>query len=219
MQNGAESYEEVACGVDEAGRGPVIGPLVVALVCGSNKALQNIGARDSKTLSPASRERLFFDIQKIASEVSYRIIPPDEINRRMDSQSLNEIEEDTYASLIVNSSGRERVYVDSFDVLPERLQHKLSSITKREVICRHHADSMFPVVSAASIVAKVIRDSEIRKLSEKYGNFGSGYPSDPRTVRFLTEALRNGLDISGIVRKHWSTYRRILSQVQSGKLF
>ncbi len=144
---------------------------------------------------------------------------PDEINRLMDIQTLNEIEENAYASLILSHSGREKVYVDSFDVMPERLQEKLSSITKHEVICRHHADSLFPVVSAASIVAKVIRDREIRKLNEKYGNFGSGYPSDPRTVKFITDSLKNGLDISSMVRKHWSTYRRILSQVQSGKLF
>ncbi|MCL4480269.1 MAG: ribonuclease HII [Candidatus Thermoplasmatota archaeon] len=219
MHDGTETFDDLACGVDEAGRGPVIGPMVIAIVCGSNSAMKAAGARDSKILSPSSRERLYSEIERIANEISYRIITPDELNKRMENETLNEIEEDAYVSLILHANTSTKVYVDSFDVLPERLEQKLSSMTNRVVVCRHRADSIFPVVSAASIIAKVVRDREILKLSEKYGDIGSGYPSDPRTIRFLTESLRNGTDISVIVRTHWSTYRRIMAEVRSGRLF
>jgi ribonuclease HII len=111
------------------------------------------------------------------------------------------------------------VYVDAFDVREDRLQARMRLDSGREVICRHRADKLFPEVSAASIIAKVARDSEIEKLHEKYGNFGSGYPSDPRTVKFLEDAIRNGTNIGEIVRKKWKTYIDIRNRTSNEKLF
>ncbi len=207
------------CGLDEAGRGPVIGPMVVAIVCATNNAMKKIGARDSKTLSPASRTRKSQEIMESASWHSYRIIGSREINRKMGTMTLNQIEEEAYISLIADSVCEGTYYVDAFDVKEDRLTMRLSSLTGKNVICRHKADAIFPVVSAASIIAKVVRDSEIDKLKLTYGDFGSGYPSDPRTVSFLERSIAENRDITEIVRMHWETYRRLTSHRANGRLF
>ena len=211
--------EVLECGLDEAGRGPVIGPLVVAMLCATNDAMREIGARDSKTLSPASRERIFQHIRGSASRYSYKIIGVQEINRKMETITLNQIEEEAYVSLIAQSGCAGTHYVDSFDVNEHRLTARLSSLTGKNVLCRHKADTLFPVVSAASIIAKVVRDSEIEKLKRVYGDFGSGYPSDPRTVAFLERSISSNTDLTDIVRVHWETYRRLISRHSTGRLF
>ncbi|MFG1545855.1 MAG: ribonuclease HII [Thermoplasmataceae archaeon] len=211
--------EHCECGLDEAGRGPVIGPMVVAMLCATNNAMKEIGARDSKTLSPASRERIFQRIRESASQYSFKIIGVQEINRKMETMTLNQIEEEAYVALIAQSGCAGAYYVDSFDVNEERLTARLSSLTGKNVICRHKADALFPVVSAASIVAKVVRDSEIEKLKLTYGDFGSGYPSDPRTVAFLERSISSNDDLTDIVRVHWETYRRLISRHWTGRLF
>lgn len=205
--------------MDEAGRGPVLGPMVIAIVCGVKETLAGTGAIDSKMLSPASRERIAGKIMEVAQYVDKVVIGPNEIDRQMELTTLNEIEYSYYMKLLSNSPGHCRVYVDAFDVREDRLQARMRLDSGREVICRHRADKLFPEVSAASIIAKVARDSEIEKLHEKYGNFGSGYPSDPRTVKFLEDAIRNGTNIGEIVRKKWKTYIDIRNRTSNEKLF
>ena len=211
--------DTIICGIDEAGRGPVIGPMVIAIVCASTTDMRRIGARDSKTLSPSSREKLFTSITKESTFYRFTIISATEINGMMDRMTLNEIEENGYSALINSAPGDYPVYVDSFDVDPHRLSARLSGITGRNVICRHKADAIYPVVSASSIVAKVIRDREINRLAQMYGDFGSGYPSDERTIRFLESAARERRDMTGIARTHWETYRRIMENSRRSKLF
>ena len=205
--------------MDEAGRGPVLGPMVIAIVCGVKETLAGTGAIDSKMLPPASRERIAGKIMEVAQYVDKVVIGPNEIDRQMELTTLNEIEYSYYMKLLSNSPGHCRVYVDAFDVREDRLQARMRLDSGREVICRHRADKLFPEVSAASIIAKVARDSEIEKLHEKYGNFGSGYPSDPRTVKFLEDAIRNGTNIGEIVRKKWKTYIDIRNRTSNEKLF
>lgn len=207
------------CGLDEAGRGPVIGPMVVAMLCATNAAMKEIGARDSKTLSPASRERIFQRIMESGGDYSYKIIGVQDINRKMETMTLNEIEEEAYVSLIAQSVSDGTHYVDSFDVNEDRLTAKLSALTGKNVLCRHKADALYPVVSAASIIAKVVRDSQIEKLKTTYGDFGSGYPSDPRTVSFLERSIDNNTDLTDIVRVHWETYRRLIARHWNRRLF
>ncbi|MCL4340684.1 MAG: ribonuclease HII [Candidatus Thermoplasmatota archaeon] len=211
--------DQYTCGMDEAGRGPVLGPMVIAIVCGARDKLAGTGARDSKMLPPASRERIAGKIMKAAQHFDKIIIEPNEIDRQMELTTLNEIEYTFYMKLLSNSPGHCRVYVDAFDVREDRLQARMRLDSGREVICRHGADKIFPEVSAASIIAKVARDSEIEKLHEKYGDFGSGYPSDPRTVKFLEDAIRDGIDIGGIVRKKWKTYINLLNSSSTERLF
>jgi ribonuclease HII len=197
------------CGIDEAGRGPLIGPMVMAIVCGDNKSLEDIGVADSKKLSPQRREHLFAQLQSYKH--NFLIINPDEIDRYVEHQRLNELEE-LYASKLISCAPADNIiYVDSFDVNELRLQSKLIEISKKKIVCRHKADEIYPCVSAASIIAKVIRDHEIAKLHVKYGDFGSGYPSDPRTINFVKNALKNGINIDGIVRHQWKTYKNMLN--------
>ena len=92
----------------------------------------------------------------------------------------------------------------------------VSGITDKKIICRHRADSSFPAVSAASIVAKVIREEEMGKIREKYGNTGSGYPSDPVTIKFLSDSIKSGTYISEIVRNRWKTYTSLVSSLRQG---
>jgi ribonuclease HII len=198
------------CGIDEAGRGPLIGPMVMAILCGDRKELENIGVADSKKLSPRRRERLYLDLK--AFKQAYVIIEPSEIDSYVEHKKLNEMEEIYAKKLISRAPEGAIVYVDSFDVNEARLQSKLRANANNEIICRHKADEIYPSVSAASIIAKVLRDREIEKLHGEYGDFGSGYPADPRTIGFVENAIKNGNNIDKIVRHQWKTYKNMLNK-------
>ena len=171
---------------------------------------KRIGAKDSKALSHPSRLRIFELIKKEAGFVQWVKISSSELNREMEGATINRIEERKVSELIKNSPCN-KIYVDSFDVNEERLSKLLSGMTGKEVICRHKADSQFYPVSAASIVAKVIREREMDIIRNKYGNVGSGYPSDPTTIKFLEDSIQNGIDIGDIVRTHWKTYMNVVN--------
>ena len=196
------------CGLDEAGRGPVIGPMVIAMVCGEADQIEAIGARDSKVLSPARREALYAVIKRIAESVTFSVVSVAEINAEMIYQTMNEIEHSRYLALIRKANYP--VFVDAFDVDASRLENRLTKESGHEIHAMHRADSTFAVVSAASIVAKVERDNIIEELHREYGDFGSGYPSDPRTVVFLKKCISNKIDVSKIVRKEWSTWKKLV---------
>ncbi|BAB59277.1 ribonuclease HII [Thermoplasma volcanium GSS1] len=218
MNWSAFMHEEVQCGIDEAGRGPVIGPMVISIVCCKEEYLREIGVKDSKMLSRKRREYLFDKITKNCA-YSYVVVSPETLNKDMASESLNKIEENYILELLSKAEGI--VYIDCFDVIEERAEKYIREKSGKEVVCKHKADSIYPAVSAASIVSKVIRDREIDKIAEKYGFFGSGYPSDPRTIDFLRKAMQQGLDLRSVARIHWETYKKIKEDVESGqkKLF
>ncbi len=208
-----------SCGVDEAGRGPVIGPLVVSIVCADAARLRDIGARDSKALSSVSRERLDKLIRDNSDFVYTKEISAIKLNEMMDSINLNDIEENAYSEVISRAPFDCTIYVDSFDVNEERLSRKLSSRTGKRVVCEHKADAKYPSVSAASIVSKVLRDRSVRQIEEEYGTIGSGYPADPVTVEFLKESFERGTDLSRIARTHWKTYKNLYRKGRTGRLF
>ena len=208
---------QIQCGLDEAGRGPVIGPMVVAIVCCDPLQIKEIGVRDSKKLTPERRSYLFDRIMETSICVEIETIPSAVINGEMQYRSLNEIEYDRFLALI-RKCGKD-AYVDAFDVDPERLSRRLSTDSGFKIIAEHGADDRFPSVSAASIIAKVTRDREIENLHEIYGDFGSGYPSDPATVKFLKQSLKNGINIDHIVRKEWKTWKDLTSGKKQKFLF
>lgn len=208
-----------SCGVDEAGRGPVIGPMVISIVCGYEDELREIGARDSKTLSFGSRKRLYDLILEHSEFHLIKKIEAWELNEMMSMINLNEIEEEAYSELIAKAPYQSPFFVDSFDVNAARLSEKMSSRTGKNVVCEHKADALFPTVSAASILSKVTRDESVHKLEEKYGKIGSGYPSDPVTIEFLRDAIERGTNLSEIVRTHWKTYRNLLAKSRNRTLF
>lgn len=204
------------CGVDEAGRGPVIGPLVVAGVLVDEEGLGRLvemGVRDSKRHTPVQRERLY---REITAAFRWRVlkIEPDELDSLMARSSLNEIEADAFAS-VIEGLAPETAYVDAADIscssfasqILERLERR-----PQRLVVEHRADERYPVVSAASIVAKVERDREIKRLHTVYGDFGSGYPSDEKTLHFLERYFREHRQLPVCARKRWKTAQRVSNQ-------
>src|SRR3989304_3497023 len=176
-------------GVDEAGRGCVIGPLVIAgfLIKEENlPVLARLGVKDSKLLSPRKREALSIEILRVAEKHHVVKLAPKEIDSVVESNrklhKLNRLEAHTMAQ-IINALKPDEVYVDAADVLEDRFKHHIQEdlVIKTKIISRHKADKIYPVVSAASIMAKVERDMEIAALKSTYGDFGSGYLTDPKT--------------------------------------
>ncbi len=204
-------------GVDDAGRGCVVGPLVIAGVSASRhgvEELKELGVRDSKQLSPRRRETLYSEILKVSDHVFSARIHPHEIDAVVRTgkkyRRLNYLEA-VYFAKVVDQLGAAHVTVDASDSSPERFQTTIMENLRRkcDVVAFHKADRDYPVVSAASIVAKVERDEEVRKLRDRHGDFGSGYPSDPRTRIFFMERMRKGEPLPEFVRKSWKTWGRL----------
>ena len=204
-------------GIDEAGKGPVIGPMAIAIVVADEDEMKKTGARDSKTLSQASRLRMGRLIMERAAYWNVKVIYSEDLNKKMEEMTINKIEENEVSEIIKNSPCNDFV-VDSFDVNERRLSDLLSEMTAKNVICKHKADSLYVNVSAASILAKLKREEEMDRIRMEYGDVGSGYPSDPKTINFLKEAIKDGMDIKGIVRTHWKTYTGILDDFRQRKL-
>ncbi|KUO93433.1 MAG: ribonuclease HII [Vulcanisaeta sp.] len=201
-------------GIDEAGRGPVIGPMVMAIaVIDDMDKLKNVGVRDSKELSPQGRSRLLNVLRSILTYMDYEVIEPETIDRYVYLNALNKLEAEVAVKLIgraLRIVNLVRVYIDSPDPNAKRYGDLIRrSVGSVEVISMNKADKLIPIVSAASIIAKVTRDSIIEELHREYGDFGSGYPSDPRTIGFLRNWVREHGDLPPIVRRSWSTIRRL----------
>jgi|Deesub1362A_J573_1020465.scaffolds.fasta_scaffold00079_19 ribonuclease HII len=198
------------CGVDEAGKGPVIGPLVIAGVCCEEdkiEKLKELGIRDSKRLSPSRRKELAEKIGKIC-QVEVRVIPSEELNHLMEGQTINEILLEGFAS-IISSLKPDIAYIDCFDVNPERLSNGLKKLCGVEIVAEHSADSKYVIVAAASIIAKVERDEIIEELKKEIGDFGSGYASDERTRKFIRDYMKEKGNFPPHVRKKWKTLGKL----------
>jgi ribonuclease HII len=201
----------LALGIDEAGRGPVIGPLVISGVLIEDEKqdkLKDIGVRDSKLLKPEQRSALFSKIQDLAVDDKIIIIEPKEIDDALNSDSLNlNWLEAIKTAELINDLHPEKVYLDCpspnksayVNYVREHLVNK-----DVEIIAEHKAESKFPVVAAASILSKVTRDEEIKKLEKKYGKIGPGYQSNPITQEFIKG---NWDKHPEIFRKTWMTWK------------
>ena len=170
--------------------------------------LSQLGVKDSKLLSPKKREALSKEIARLAEKHIMIKLLPKEIDHAVESNrklhKLNRLEAQTMAQ-IINALKPDEVYVDAVDVLEERFKHHIQEdlIVKTKIISRHKADKIYPVVSAASIIAKVERDMEISVLKSTYGDFGSGYLTDPKTMHFLKEWLQTHAEYPDCVRRSW----------------
>jgi len=208
-------------GVDDSGRGCLLGPLVIAGVSVDKSSLEDLrelGVRDSKKLTPRQRESLYPEILKVSDRVSSRQIPPSEIDEVVRTgkkyRKLNYLEA-LYFARVVDELGADPVVVDASDSSPERFRRVILENLKRicTVTAAHKADRDFPVVSAASIVAKVERDRVVERLRKKMGDFGSGYPSDPKTRIFFIERMRRGEAPPEQARLSWKTWKRLQQSV------
>ncbi len=203
------------CGVDDAGRGSMIGPLVIAGVSIDKKnirKLSNLGVRDSKKLSPKKRESLYKEIIKIVDSYHVIRIPPKTIDKFVFQHNLNHLEAKTMAKVITNLKPQ-LSYVDSCDVNTSRFGREISDLSgKSKVKSYHYADSRFVVVSAASIIAKVSRDRTIARLNRN-SNLGSGYPSDKKTVNYVKKLVSSKKPLPLHVRQSWKPVQKILNSV------
>ncbi len=202
-------------GCDEAGRGPVFGPMVLCGVLFESSTLEELkaaGVKDSKLLTPTRRESLAKLITEKALKIEIAELSPAEIDelRLVKKINLNEAEAMTFAK-IIDRLKPSRVYLDSPDPNPkmfkERIQRHMKS--KTELVSENFADKKYVVVAAASVVAKVRRDQRIAELRQRYGDFGSGYSSDPRTIAFLEQWVRKQGKLPEFARKSWETAKRI----------
>ena len=175
-------------GIDEAGRGAVIGPMVLAGVVideKDSKKLIEMGVKDSKMLTPMKREDLFDKVKDIAIDNVILQIAAHEIDRQRETINLNMIEAQMMAQ-IIKSMKADKAYVDAPQVSTNKFKVLLLDLAKNhtEIISENKADETYPVCSAASILAKVTRDREIEKLKKKVNHdFGVGYPHDERTIK------------------------------------
>lgn len=204
-------------GIDESGRGAVLGPLVI---CGlmidekNEKKLKKLEVKDSKKLSPKKREELAPKIEKIARYTVVLRVPCCKIdaNRRR-GVNLNQIEAIKMAE-IINLLEPDKAIIDAPSFNTNKFRDYLwSKLDNKnvELVCENFADQNYPVVSAASIVAKVNRDESIEELKKKVGkDFGVGYSHDSRTIEFLNElAEKNKGKMPVYVRHTWDTVEQI----------
>jgi len=209
-------------GVDDAGRGSIIGPLVIAGVLLDDKDLPKLvglGVKDSKLLSPRRREKLAAEIKELALKYHVAMLSPAEIDRVVETgkklHKLNRLEAQTMAKVITILKP-DVAYVDASDVLADRFkQHIAENLSfKVQIISEHKADARYPIVSAASILAKVERDKAIFELQEKHGNIGCGYPSDPSTIKFLEGWIRKFGSYPDFVRRSWKPAKRVKTKAE-----
>ena len=200
------------CGVDDAGRGSVIGPLVIAGISVKRhkiRLLSDIGVRDSKQLTPNAREKLYKRIINIVDGYYVTKISPRTIDQSVFKNKLNHLEA-KYMAKVIQKLRPYTAYVDSCDVNPVRFGKIISTLAKtKRVHSSHHADKRFPVVSAASILAKVNRDKAIAKLRQVY-DLGSGYPSDTKTMEFIKKWIVANHSAPAFVRKSWKPVKIML---------
>ncbi len=205
--------------MDEAGKGSVLGPMVIAAVgVSSENVFAEVEVADSKLLSPKVREHLYITIRKRFRVATIRI-DAHEIDEIRTGMTMNACVARAHAQAIDKLSPA-IAYVDACDVNAFRYADMVKSHleTSCEVVSEHNADQTYKVVSAASIVAKVTRDRAITALSKKYGEIGSGYPSDPVTIAFLSAYIDEHKCPPPIARKSWKTVTAMLGKKQQSQL-
>ena len=203
------------CGIDEAGRGPIVGPMVMAGVSASKENLEKLealGIRDSKLIKKERREELYDEIINTVDSYEIISVSANEIDKyNFSGVNLNQMEA-IIAAQILNKLNPSKVFVDSPE--PANGGAKFGDMIKKhltvdcEIIAEHKADLNYVIAGAASILAKVYRDRELEKIKTAIGaNIGSGYPHDPLCVAYLKDNFRG--PINKYLRRCWSTYKRL----------
>ncbi len=202
------------CGVDEAGRGSVMGPLVVgAVFVESDDALLEIGVKDSKKLSPKRREAMYGEIVSSVPGWTVETVSAEDIDRLRKSMTLNEIEMGVFKDAVTRFPSAE-VIADCPDVNEAGFSARFKAILppEKKIIAKHKADDTYPVVSAASIIAKVTRDRMMEDIRSEFGpEVGSGYPSDRCTMDFIERWIKENGKAPPHVRCSWEPVRAMLS--------
>jgi len=211
-------------GCDEAGRGPVFGNMVLCGVLLDERVLDELktaGVRDSKLLTPKKREMLAELISQKVLKIEIVELSPSEIDesRLVKKINLNELEAKTFAQ-IIDRLNPKLAYLDSPDPDPKLFEQRIRKYLKTEpkLVVENFADRNYVAVAAASIVAKVRRDQRIVELHKLYGDFGSGYPADVRTIAFLERWVREHGKLPDFARRSWETAQRVEEHAKQKKL-
>ncbi len=209
------------CGVDEAGRGSVMGPLVVgAVFTESDDVLLEIGVKDSKKLTPKRREAMYGEITSSVPGWTVEVVSAEDIDRLRKTMTLNEIEMGMFKDAVTRRPASKTV-ADCPDVNEEGFTARFKAVLPpgMEVIAKHKADDTYPVVSAASIIAKVTRDRMMEDIRAEFGtDVGSGYPSDHYTMDFIEGWIKKNGKAPPHVRCSWEPVRAMLSMMAVRKL-
>ncbi|GCF13287.1 ribonuclease HII [Haloarcula mannanilytica] len=205
-------------GVDEAGKGPVLGSMFAAAVRADPAALPD-GVGDSKDIRPERRERLAADIRESADAVGVAEIPVERIDA--DGTDMNTLTVDGQAKAL-SAVARDGLsgMVDAGDTDAARFGRRVADAVDADVTitAEHGADETDPLVGAASIIAKVARDAHVSELAAEYGDVGSGYPSDPTTRTFLADYVDRHGKLPACARRSWSTCDDVLAAAQQASL-
>jgi ribonuclease HII len=219
-------------GIDDAGRGPVIGPMILAgciIDEEAEKEFRTLGVRDSKQITPKRREFLAKEIKEKSKSYKVISISPEKIDTSSEKGlKLNELEAIACAKIINNlnqnleGKGKIKVVIDcpspSINKWTDFLKSHVDNLSNLEISCEHKADRNHISVSAASILAKSKREEEMDKLKKEFGEeMGSGYPSDPKTKTFLSKNKTNK-KTEKIFRKSWKTWKEAVSKSGQRKL-
>ena len=204
--------DSLILGIDEAGRGSVIGPLVIGSVLIKRKKLRyldRMGVKDSKRLSSKKRTVVARKIKKLCEFKTIIIEADERDHQRKTGTNLNKIETNAMIK-IIQSFNPDMCCIDCIDVNEERFHNKIQHINhKMKVITEHKADDTYQIVSAASIIAKVERDKQLAIIRKEYGAVGSGYPSDKYTIDYLKSLNGN---YPPIVRTTWNTVKNMTNK-------
>lgn len=212
-------------GIDEAGRGPVVGSMFIGgflMDEGDREDFEGLGVKDSKKLSDRKRERLRERLEEFG-DVFLEEITASEIDDLREVMTLNEIELKGFADLIERAEP-DKVIMDLPEPNAERFIGKVKDLLDSDgkgidFVAEHGADDTYPVVSAASIVAKSARESHVEELHKKYGrDFKSGYPHDEPTIDFLKDFVDEKGRLPEETRLSWSTAERILKEQKQNSL-
>ncbi len=211
-------------GIDEAGKGPVLGPMCVAGVLIDEKKLDTLAqmvVKDSKQLTAKRREVLAGEIKKLADKYFILEVSASQIDELRKVMTMNEIMVVCYAK-VLEALKPDHAFVDAADVIAERFGENIKKKYSREIklTSEHNADDKYQIVSAASILAKVHRDALIKILEKNVGvEIGSGYPSDPKTIKFLEGWIQEHGSLPDFARSSWETSQRLLSKFNQRTLF
>ena len=204
-------------GIDEAGKGPVLGPMCVAgiLLDGTKKdELLRIGVKDSKQLTPKKREFLAGEIKNIAEKYFILEVTPLQIDELRKIMTMNEIMVICFAK-VLEELRPDHAFVDAADVIANRFGENIRMKYPGEIMItsEHKADVKYPIVSAASILAKVQRDWLVQQVEDELGmEIGSGYPADPKTIGFLEQWVKDHNSLPSFARSSWETSKNILEK-------
>jgi ribonuclease HII len=202
-------------GVDEAGRGPVFGAMYVTCIAANPMTLPS-GLADSKTLTNKKISKI---VKKLQSETECFITTVEIPSHKIDAsdKSISELTLEAFADAIEATDLAYNGYVDACLKDTSKVEARLHKSSSRPVVVQaeHKADESYPIVSAASILAKHARETQVEQLKEKYGDIGSGYPSDPTTKEYLENYVKENKELPPFARESWKTSQKALEKFKA----